>query len=695
MELIYTDENLIDLGVLKEAVSDFAYGKDENNFEITTTKRSAKLIMGGYCYYEDTEYGGIVDAVEASNNDEEVKYGGRTWHGMLNSFIMTFESEYLSYDGNQYTILDGVQAAALIEDLVSNTGLPITVDTSFEAELTPVSVDARLGLYDFIVAALKPSRLKIYFRYNKGLTLYISGAADYDDADNFDYKQMSITASKGRKFTNHFILHNYEESENIHRTLHLYTDAAGNLQPYSLVDNPLRDEDYIYTDDNKVLTGADEVVTLLEGTSKIDNYRLEDASISTLDWRRLYTNYYEYVLKENSEDEYEYKQLKSEDDYIQLTSPPASWGYEWNRFYKEDGVDAQGNPKFTQLSEADNTANSRIKYRALTQNKYNPPVLEEDVEIITAAQWEKVWDTQDLYFTRTWNGNIWVYTGVQGREDYYWRWLASKPYKWDEEKGSYYINDKYTEYEVKQYIKTKGKYVYNGVTYKFNTHNRKNNKYKIGDKYLYQICKKLNKYYAAGATGTSSGKTIKTYWKKTKETVSNGMVTIETYQKRRGKGVGSFSMKNRKWSEIAARETKEKQLPPVWMEPNDSHTNPKGYFMKVQYSVGIPSFEYLVQHGYKIYALYDKFPAYQQNKFYLKVQDHFASLIEKAKEKLAEELDKLEEAKTDLNIETYEFDVGDYVGGINPLTNENFKSIVTKKIATIKATGSTVRYEIG
>ena len=70
MELIYTNTNLEDSGVLKEATCDFAFGKDENDFEVVTTKKNAKLMLGGYIYYENTEYGGIVDSVKASNKVE-------------------------------------------------------------------------------------------------------------------------------------------------------------------------------------------------------------------------------------------------------------------------------------------------------------------------------------------------------------------------------------------------------------------------------------------------------------------------------------------------------------------------------------------------------------------------------------------------------------------------------------------------
>ncbi len=681
MELTYTDSDLVDIGILKEANSDFAFGSDENNFEILTTKRNANLIVGGYCYYENTEYGGRIDSVKASNNNEDIKYNGRTWHGILNSFIMTYDSEYLSYNGDQYTTIDGTLATDLITDLISKTGLSfIEVDTSFDGTLEIVSADARMGMYDFICSILKQNNMKMYFRCNKdGVVLYVSGVAHFDEEFGFDNKQMSLTASKSRKFTNHFVLHNYDEENNIHRKLDLYTDESGNIQPYASVDNPLRDSDYIYTDENKVISGPDEIVSLIDGTSKVENYRLEDANISKLDWRRQYPNYYEYVLKENSEDEYEYKQLKATDEYVRLTSEPASWNYEWNRFYKKV------NDSYTQLSEEDNTANTRISWVALTQNAYLPPVLQEDVNIIDARHWQTYWEN---YFTRTWDGNQWIYSQAEGRPDYEFKKLSSAPTGWSTSDGrsDLYVDDTLTTYTVKIYQPWKGGKKYK-QTITFTNFNYK--KYKAhksaGDKgkTLLSICKKMNKFYAYGSS----------YYKMTNKVVNNSKVTIETYEKRRGKGVMSFKWGDRK---VYRRVEKEKKLPPIWVEPNDSHSNPKGFFMKKTSTVGVPSFNYLTTTlGYQIYAQYDAIPTYERNKFYLKVVDHFATQIEKAKEELAKELDKLDEASAELNIETYDFDVGDLLGGLNPLTKEKFSSSVTKKIAKINSFGSSVSYEIG
>lgn len=191
-----------------------------------------------------------------------------------------------------------------------------------------------------------------------------------------------------------------------------------------------------------------------------------------------------------------------------------------------------------------------------------------------------------------------------------------------------------------------------------------------------------------GQTKTINGGALKL--KMTKKQPVSSYITIKDFCDRRGRTVSSFKFTERAVYERLNADPN----PPAWEEPNTSHENPKGYFLKKSDANGYPNFNTLSAQ-YDIFAKTTKPPTYVKGKFYLKVQDHFASLIEKAKEQLANELDELESATGQLNLETYEFDVGDMLGGINPLTNEPFKSVVTKKIAKIDSFKASVSYEIG
>ena len=80
MDLIYQDKEKTDLGVMKNYEMDLAFGKDENNFELSVDLDEHCLQEGYILYMEGTEYGGIVDKIKASNVDDMVTYSGRTWH---------------------------------------------------------------------------------------------------------------------------------------------------------------------------------------------------------------------------------------------------------------------------------------------------------------------------------------------------------------------------------------------------------------------------------------------------------------------------------------------------------------------------------------------------------------------------------------------------------------------------------------
>lgn len=88
MDLIYTNANREDIGVLRDYELDLAFGADENNFECRIQAQSHCCEDGSLLYIEGTEYGGIVDSVGSITEDKEVIYSGRTWHGILASKVI-------------------------------------------------------------------------------------------------------------------------------------------------------------------------------------------------------------------------------------------------------------------------------------------------------------------------------------------------------------------------------------------------------------------------------------------------------------------------------------------------------------------------------------------------------------------------------------------------------------------------------
>lgn len=63
MDLIYTNADLVDQGVLQDCVLDLAFGTDENDFELEVPADGVTLEAGALLYMEGTEYGGMVDGM--------------------------------------------------------------------------------------------------------------------------------------------------------------------------------------------------------------------------------------------------------------------------------------------------------------------------------------------------------------------------------------------------------------------------------------------------------------------------------------------------------------------------------------------------------------------------------------------------------------------------------------------------------
>lgn len=88
MDLIYTDAERADQGVLHAYALDLSYGKEENDFEVTLGEKDARLETGAFVYVENTEYGGMVDGLKTHTDEDTIIYKGRTWHGILNSKVI-------------------------------------------------------------------------------------------------------------------------------------------------------------------------------------------------------------------------------------------------------------------------------------------------------------------------------------------------------------------------------------------------------------------------------------------------------------------------------------------------------------------------------------------------------------------------------------------------------------------------------
>ena len=247
MDLIYTNSERVDQGVLSAYAFDLSYGASENDFAMVLGAAEAMLDYGAFIYMEGTEYGGIVDAKKVVTNSESITYMGRTWHGVLNSKIIEPDS------GENYFTVSG-DANEVLALLIVRMGL----SELFTAKKETAGVD--IGKYQFHrycygydgiadMLADNGAKLKMAWK-NKAVELSAVPIVDYSK-NPIDGDTTTLTVEQHAKKVNHLVcLGKGELSER--EVIHLYVDQNGNIG------------------DTQYYTGVDEV------TDKYENSNTED-----------------------------------------------------------------------------------------------------------------------------------------------------------------------------------------------------------------------------------------------------------------------------------------------------------------------------------------------------------------------------------------------------------------------------------
>ena len=225
MDLIYTNPDRVDIGVLHEYELDLAFGADENNFECTINAAAHCCEAGSYLYFDGTEYGGIIDGIQSNGNDKEVIYSGRTWHGILNSKVIEPDS------GEAYLTVYG-EANAVLGTLIDRMGLADLFEASSDKSgltITSYKMHRYISGYDGITKMLDSvgARIRVVFTDGKVILSAVK-KYDYSKDEEFDSDQVGFTIKKNYKAVNHLICLGSGELEN-RLVVHLYADKDGNI----------------------------------------------------------------------------------------------------------------------------------------------------------------------------------------------------------------------------------------------------------------------------------------------------------------------------------------------------------------------------------------------------------------------------------------------------------------------------------
>jgi hypothetical protein len=247
MDLIFTNADRVDQGVLSAYNFDLSYGADENDFEMILGARESTIESGAFVYIEDTEYGGTVDAVKTTTNIESITYKGRTWHGMLNSKVIEPD------DGEAYFVVSG-DANEVLSVLIDRLGLSAlfsAVESLSGISISNYKFHRYCKGYDGIRVMLAAHGAKLVIAWkDRAVRLSAEPIADYSDSP-VDGDMTNLTVERHEKKVNHLIcLGKGELTER--EIIHLYVDRSGNVG------------------DVQYFTGIDEVTDIYENTNTED-----------------------------------------------------------------------------------------------------------------------------------------------------------------------------------------------------------------------------------------------------------------------------------------------------------------------------------------------------------------------------------------------------------------------------------------
>lgn len=225
MDLIYTNKNHEDVGILKDYTFDLAFGSDENDFELTLDVNNHCCESDCLVYIENTEYGGILDKLNIVTKEDKLVYKGRTWHGILASKILTPNT------GEAYLTVSG-EANEVIGNLFDRVGLTDLFAVSTEHSglmINQYSFNRYTDVYSGICKMLGTvgGKMQITFKSGK-VVVSACPIVDYSQDEQFDNDQVEMNIEKTYNSVNHLIcLGKGELTER--QVIHLYVDGNGNI----------------------------------------------------------------------------------------------------------------------------------------------------------------------------------------------------------------------------------------------------------------------------------------------------------------------------------------------------------------------------------------------------------------------------------------------------------------------------------
>ena len=715
--MIFADENWIDQGVLQDYSFDEEYGtgvSDTNTFECriqkyndaVTGNNGVKRITQDFILYVDfTEYGGIIDRIESDTKTGEIIFSGRTWHGILNSYVIKPPTGkvYRTYWGESNAVLTQMLAdigmgSLFVVDIVDE------VDKTIEINGFDVRYEKT---YDCIIRMLKEYSAKLLMYYFNGqVHLGITPACDYATNEEFDSSQVPFRVGYTYNNVNHLICLGRGDGVN-RAVIHLFMDEGEVIQPYKKISEPKQDSDYILDESQKAISGIAEIVDIYDAPNSeiIKNYLPQ--TTKPLDWKGTYYQKYYKKTEEDGETKYSLFKQIFRDEYRLQTIEPDDWkvseGFknyyfwndqkdpQWYRWDSEYGCWAkcnQGDEGAVLKAGAYDTVkalpDSQITYT------YEP---QPNGYAIMPPDWSTKYNTYYQHDGTTgWTSvpadSYDTYGTGSSKEHPDGGHITSKPNDWSWNYGNYY---------TREFIEATGKYVYTSVQGKEvigEPQPIKNKSISVSEwastwtnyyvKTTKEIIKnkKLSKYKGVYVTAQDAvnAKIIslvknKTYPKYKKNTFYIIEITYKApdfnkpKQNNRGEWVSDHVYEKYSHSDI-----------PAFI--------PNRYYKQIvhNYPTWVPGTYYSKEEEI------EQIPDYNPNNCYYQVEDRYAVLVKNGIEKMEAMCDT---STLDINLElTSNYDVLDVVGSIDTVTGLEVNKPILRKVIKIKKDIVSVDYEV-
>ena len=646
MDLIYTDRNRNDIGVVLGFTADFAFGRDENDFAIQIPfdflKGMTPIEDGYYFYVDGTEYGGIVDSITIDTQEELITYSGRTWRGLLLDKVIEpntgyqYRWNFVSYSGEANAMIGAIINLADMGDVFM-----------IPDEESEVIVDPCEFRYDVVLTALMDvlyrNNGKLMLRYSsadKKCLIYAEPLVNYSALSDVDSSQNVLYMEKLYNKVNHIIcIGRWVETDRY--IIHVFGDGNGGVLPYltDMTKEPIEDSDYILDKRYQQLFGIDEITAVIDDEESADTVNYKMLATPPADWE---TNYFDYFeIPEDAEgDSYSQIERNIQSDYSKITgeNEPQDWHSNPERYY------------YIEYNESDE-ADEYVQCKGRKATEY-PPVNTRPSGWKTKKRYKRYY---------TFNDDTMQFELIQKKDKY--DPLTKEPADWINKYNKYYLTDGLGNYSSVGGI-GKNKYVH--LTEKPSEWAQNWSNYYVNKGGKYKRISEVEPY--------------KSMLKDKKKKVSPPKFVAKKYYVQEAYYVApkfnSFSSVY-KLSKVIPNFNDQDVYDHRDTQINESTWEAgKFYTYNGEYDAGVP---------------------FTRGTYYEQVYDHYATLVEQAVQKLTDttENDKVE-LRDNVNVEDrWQYDVGDIAGGTEHFTGIETAEMVSKKIVHIENGIEDITYEMG